>query len=290
MIQHLKRNQINIKKYDACIESSINSLIYAYSWYLDIVADNWDVLVLGDYEAVMPIPFMRSKRNLFLKKIIQPPFCQQLGIFNTRQLTKLELIDLLEKFKLLNPINYNFNSDNHFKKFLKLTKRVNFELNLNLNFVDIKKNYSKNLIRNIKKSSKNNLLLVNNISISDIILMKKENKKHSISCKQFKIMKKLLTELSNRNYGRIYGVKIEETLIGSAFIVKTNLRIIHLLSAVNQVGKDKNAIPHLFNELIKDNSSNKMIFDFEGSMIPNIARFFSSFGAKQNYYYSYSKL
>ncbi|VAW26447.1 hypothetical protein MNBD_BACTEROID04-1052, partial [hydrothermal vent metagenome] len=57
MIYYYKRNQIDIVKYDTCITKSINTRVYANSWYLDIVADNWDVLVLNDYEAVMPLPW-----------------------------------------------------------------------------------------------------------------------------------------------------------------------------------------------------------------------------------------
>ena len=53
MIQHIKRKDLDILKYDACIENSIQSRIYGFSWYLDIVADHWEVLVLDDYEAVM---------------------------------------------------------------------------------------------------------------------------------------------------------------------------------------------------------------------------------------------
>ena len=35
--------QIDFNKYDACIAAAINSRIYAYSWYLDAVCDDWDV-------------------------------------------------------------------------------------------------------------------------------------------------------------------------------------------------------------------------------------------------------
>ena len=60
MIQFVKRNQLDEDKYNACISTSLQSRVYAYSWYLDIVADNWSVLVLDDYQAVMPLPWKRS--------------------------------------------------------------------------------------------------------------------------------------------------------------------------------------------------------------------------------------
>ncbi|MDP4600608.1 MAG: hypothetical protein NWS84_05650, partial [Polaribacter sp.] len=85
MILYLKRAALDVEKYDLCIENSIQSRIYAFSWYLDIVADHWDVLVLNDYEAVMPLPW---KKKFGLKYITQPYFCQQLGIFSKEEISE----------------------------------------------------------------------------------------------------------------------------------------------------------------------------------------------------------
>ena len=77
-----KETNLDVDKYDACIENSIQSRIYAFSWYLDIVADNWDVLVLDDYKAVMPIPW---KKKYFIKYIAQPLFLSAIGCFFERK-------------------------------------------------------------------------------------------------------------------------------------------------------------------------------------------------------------
>ena len=79
MIHYLKRKDIDIVKYNTCIEASINTRIYAYSWYLDIVATNWDILVLNDYEAVMPLPW---RQKYFIKYMYPPAWTQQLGVFS----------------------------------------------------------------------------------------------------------------------------------------------------------------------------------------------------------------
>ena len=79
MIYFVKRNQIDEEKYNNCIATSLQSRMYAYSWYLDIVADNWNVLVLDDYEAVMPLPF---HKKFLISYISQPFFTQQLGVFS----------------------------------------------------------------------------------------------------------------------------------------------------------------------------------------------------------------
>jgi len=71
MIHYVKREDLEVLKYDACIENALQSRVYAFSWYLDIVADNWDVLVLNNYEAVMPVPW---KQKYFIKYVTQPFF------------------------------------------------------------------------------------------------------------------------------------------------------------------------------------------------------------------------
>ena len=53
-IYYLPYQQIDKEKWDACIAQSSNSLIYACSFYLEALSENWDALVLDDYEAVMP--------------------------------------------------------------------------------------------------------------------------------------------------------------------------------------------------------------------------------------------
>ena len=78
-IKYLKHNQIDKQKWDSAIENAENGLVYALSWYLDIVSPNWDALVVGDYEQVMPVT---HKRKYGIKYLIQPPFCQQLGFFS----------------------------------------------------------------------------------------------------------------------------------------------------------------------------------------------------------------
>ena len=54
-IRYLTRREIDTTKWDHCIDTAGNGLIYAYSFYLDHMARNWDALVLNDYEAVMPL-------------------------------------------------------------------------------------------------------------------------------------------------------------------------------------------------------------------------------------------
>tara|TARA_R110001583_G_scaffold34847_6_gene116642 strand:- start:12494 stop:13375 length:882 start_codon:yes stop_codon:yes gene_type:complete len=292
MIRYLKRHNLDVNKYDNCVKYAENSRIYAYSWYLDIVADNWDVLVLNDYEAVMPLPFLRFKKLFFLKKIAQPNFCQQLGVFCIKVLPEIVMSDFLIKFSELKFRYYNFNSFQKINNEIincSVIKKINFELDLVKPYHEIYNGYAKNLKRNLKKANKIELVISSETTVSDFLLLKENNKKHTIKSTQYKLMRKLINELLQRNLATIYGVYFENKLIASAFFVEEKQRVTHLFSATTIIGKEVGAIPYLFDVIIKNNSAKKMIFDFEGSMIPNVARFFKSFGAKQTNYYSLEK-
>ena len=44
-IQYLTHEQIDKTKWDNCIHTADNGLIYAYSFYLDAMSKQWDALV-----------------------------------------------------------------------------------------------------------------------------------------------------------------------------------------------------------------------------------------------------
>ena len=69
----LKKRDIDTEKWNACIASSDNPLIYGLIAYLDIVAKDWQGLVWEDnnkYVAVFPLP-IRVRYGL---KYVYPPF------------------------------------------------------------------------------------------------------------------------------------------------------------------------------------------------------------------------
>ena len=59
-IKYLQYKEIDKAKWDVCITNAPNGLIYGYSFYLDCMARRWDALVLGDYEAVMPLTWNKK--------------------------------------------------------------------------------------------------------------------------------------------------------------------------------------------------------------------------------------
>ena len=85
-IVYIKNIDINKHKWDACITNAGNGLIYAYSFYLDEMAKNWDALVMNDYEAVMPVTWNKKYGIYYL---YQPFLCASLGVFGNNLTSKI---------------------------------------------------------------------------------------------------------------------------------------------------------------------------------------------------------
>jgi hypothetical protein len=279
MINFIKRNDLDIEKYDACIENSIQSRIYAFSWYLDIVADNWDVLVLDDYKAVMPIPW---KQKYFIKYVTQPFFSQQLGVFSKREISK----EIENKFLKAIPkkflkISLNFNSDSFLSH--NLIQKKNFILKLNNTYDVAFKSFSKGRKHAVKVGLKHNLIL-KETSILSLIKIQKEFYSYT-NYSENKLEQIVGFSLKMKN-GFVFGVFKDDVLIGGAFFLKTKSRITYLFSSFTNEGRKLQASSFLLSSVIKKYENSNLLLDFEGGNIPNIGSFYKSFGAKiENYHF-----
>jgi lipid II:glycine glycyltransferase (peptidoglycan interpeptide bridge formation enzyme) len=275
MISFVKRAALDVEKYDSCIENSIQSRIYAFSWYLDIVADHWDVLVLNDYEAVMPLPW---KQKFGLKYITQPYFCQQLGIFSVEKISKEIQLQFIKKIPLqFLKVALVLNSQN---MLIGQPIKKNLFLQLNKNHELLRKKFSKGRKHAIKVAEKNQLMVAET-SIQSLIDIQKKLYQYEFSEKK---LIKLSKQVLQQNTGEVVGVFKDEVLLGGAFFLFQKERIVYLFSAFTEKGRELQAASFLLNYMLKKNENSLLIFDFEGGNISNIATFYNSFGAEVETY------
>ena len=286
MIHYLTREQINDEKYNDCINHSLQNRIYAYSWYLDCVCDRWSLLVLDDYQVVMPLPW---KRKYGLQIISQPFFTQQLGLFSVDELKEGDFLNFVKAIpKKFVKIALNCNSLNVFKKEEHTTK-VNFTLSLNSDYKTLYSNYSKGRKHALGAGLKNNLK-IESVEFSELLALGRGHYEYTeLKEKDFQKLSKLISILKDKCELQILGVYDQEQLIGgSVFVIHSN-HIIYLFSAMHPKGKKKQVPTILLDQIIKKFSGQEFVLDFEGSMIPSIASFFKSFGAQREAYFLLKK-
>jgi hypothetical protein len=281
-IKYFKHNQINKLKWNSAIENSQNSLVYALSWYLDIVSPDWEALVYGDYEMIMPLPI---KKKYGLKYLTQPPFCQQLGAFYKEKNKAISSTDFIKsipsKYKLIY-LNVDFDPE------LNCTERNNFELDLSTQYDEIKSNYSTNTKRNISKAKKQDLKIVENILPLEVWNLKKNNPVNRLSNWHYKKLLSVIETAEKIGVGKSYGiVNSGNDLLSVVYLINYKNRLTFLVSSSSDEGKEKSAMFLLLDWILHKYAGNKDIFDFEGCSINNLARFFSGFGAIPVKYYHY---
>ncbi|MCF6181148.1 hypothetical protein [Lutibacter sp.] len=285
MIQYLKRNKIDIELYDACIQKSMNSRVYAFSWYLDCVADNWDVLVLNNYEAVMPLPWRRKIR---LKYLYPPAWTQQLGIFSKENISEKLVLDFLDSIpKKFIKITVQLNSENSCS-LLELEEKTNFILPLNTPKSELIKGFNKNRKRALKRAKATSFQIEKNINLTTFLnFYLGEDKDYELTLNQIETLNNLLK--SNHKSIHVWGVKIDNQLVTGFVWLKSANRITYLLPIATLEAKQKGLPTLLISELINEFSNSEMILDLEGSMIKGVADFYKSFSAKKEVYYNFLK-
>lgn len=291
MIRYTEHQNIDKQKWDACISASQNKIIYAYSWYLDIVCDGWNALIEGDYQYVMPLP---CKKKWNTNIIYVPFFTQQLGIFGQDEVANEKLMDFIssipDKFKLA---DIKLNTSIHVKPAGYFSENSNMILPLTGNYENIKKNYHSNLKRKISKAVKNNLNIYSSGDSSLLVQLYIKHvvpHLHGFRKEHENILEKLLHAAITGERALIYFAKNKknEILAGACFM-KSDNRLIYLIPFSTSEGKKSGAMSLIVDNVIKEHCGSEYILDFEGSNIESIARFYNGFGAKNVLYYSYHR-
>ena len=282
-IQYLTNHEIDKVKWDECINSASNGLIYAYSFYLDHMSKHWDALVLGDYNAVMPLTWNKKYGTYYL---YQPPFIASAGVFGehvTKEITQ-NFIDVIpSKFKLIEiSLNHRNSTDGK-----EIVVKNNYILDLTRSYEDIYKSYRDNIKRNIKKSQQAGCYCRTNIPIDDIINISKEQLKNlvRVSDMDYDNFKKLYQYLYSKQQAITYGIYSgSDELLASCVYFFSHKRAYYILVGNSPNGKTLGASHYLIDRFIADNSGKNLLLDFEGSDIRNLAFFYSSFGASSETY------
>ncbi len=284
MIRFLRHNEIDFKKWDACIEAAVNSLPYAYAWYLDIVCEeNWDALIADDYSAVFPIPV---KNRIIYKQIYHPYFVQQLGLFYMEQSQHQLLNYFIEQIPAqFRKINLQLNTENLIQStFLKLKHKLTHHVLLNRAYDEIAAAYNANTKRNLKKAQAFGFVETKNITPAQLTEMRRKYLKDELKGVQdetdFIRLERLMEKSIAIDQGAITGiVNNTNEVIAAFFYLKGKHHIIYLNAISSPEGKEKNAMSWLIDHTLQQFAGRGKIFDFEGSMIPGIARYYKGFGA-----------
>lgn len=282
MIQYLRHKEIDNEKWDRCIDSAPNGMIYAFSWYLDRLCPGWDALVEDNYTHVMPLP-VRSK--LGISYVFTPFFIQQLGIFGPdpgKIRTSAFLNEIPLKFRL---VDLKFNEMNQLPAdYSSGSRRNNYILAIGREYESIRSGYNRNCKRNIARAESSGLKVGEAISAAEFarfILTNLEEQVREMDMASARQLEHIKDDCLRKGKAELVAVRDKSGEIHAAgsFLFHRQ-RLIFSVCASTPEGRDKQAMYLLVDSLIRKHAGRFEWFDFSGSEIKGVAYFNSTFGAK----------
>jgi hypothetical protein len=279
-IRYLTREEIDIAKWDQCVKDAANGWLYARSFFLDGICQ-WNALVVGDYEYILPLPI---KKKFGFRYIYLPPFTGQLGIIGSgpvsAALAALFIRSIPDSIQLADICMNEQNPAIILPKVFSI-RRTNYIIPLRENYEVIRKRYSKDAQKNIRKAKDSSLIALPGISLDRIIGLykaaygKKNKNLSDADCKRFNMLGDQCIENGN---GFSVGIMNQDNeLLAAAFFGMDEKRIYYILGAPGLMGRKYNAVHFLIDEVIKQFAGKELVFDFEGSDIPSVAQFYKKF-------------
>lgn len=277
---YINHENINREKYQACIERNNCNSLYAQDFVWDCLHPGWDVLIMGDYEKIIPLPFKSSygiatqRQPLFIRTI------PLIGPFSEHD--KKQVLVILDEQTSIIELNFasQFEDENEVKGiFQYIDLPEDYEIQRNL--------YSTNAKRILKKSFED-CDRSESTDIGAFIEFFKQNVgfKHSkISEKSYTYLSLLLQKTIEMGIGQLHVVSDTEGPLSMAFFVDFKGTRYYLKGASNGKARESGAMFYLIDWAIKDSIAKGMdTFDFVGANNENIATFNKKFGAVDGAY------
>ena len=282
-IQYLQRRELDEARWNECISLAENGLLYAYSFYLDKIADHWNGLILGNYEAVMSLPWRKKGGFYYLYHAF---FIPQAGVFGNH-LTAEILLGFLqaipEKFRYW---DFSLNYKNRFPvSGFPLHQRMNYVLPLQKSYDELYKSYRESTKRNIRKCLSFHCRVKKGIPPEAVFALTKYQP-YAITQKEQNAFTAVFSYLKEKSQAESYGiVSASGELLSAAVFLFSHRRAYYILVGNHPNGRTLGASHALIDSFIRDYCGKDLILDFEGSDIRNLAFFYSSFGAVEEKYW-----
>ncbi|MDR3252832.1 MAG: GNAT family N-acetyltransferase [Tannerella sp.] len=281
--------------------------VFSQDWWLDAVygGDRWDVLLVeknGRVAAAWPL-------YMPLHGVVtMPPYTQSMGIWiaplsdDTKYSSALEqrqslckqLIERLHARVFMQNFAYSFTDWLPFYwADYRQTTRYTYILPDLSDLGALWEGMSQNTRRNIKRAQDEAHISVRqDVGIDDFLRVQEQTfERQNIRNKQsVHVLRRLIEAAVSRGQGALFGgYDPEGRLHAAAFVVWQPSSAYYIAGGGDPALRRSGAHSLVLWEAVRHASAYSKVFDFEGSMLPGVERFFREFGARQTPYFTISK-
>ena len=282
-------NKIDAVKWDACIAINDSGLIYAQYNYLNTICTNWSGLVIGDYQAIMPLPW---RKKFGITYFYAPAFMQQLGLIGN--IDAISLKELFKSIKLVanfGDLLFNYKNESIICNQFYYSKN-NYTIQLLQGYQSIASKYSKDLVQNLQKAEKYNFTYLHETNISNAIELFQlyyGNRFKHITALDFKNIEALCLQYQEQQQCIIRTIKdnLTQQTLATALLLKDNKRLYLLMNTTLNDGRKLSANHLLIDRILHEFSGQNLLFDFEGSNLDGVKTFYENYHPANQPYFHY---
>lgn len=175
-VKFIPFEEIDTLRWNSCVHFAPNGNVFAYHWYLKNVVREFDALVEGEYESVMPL---LKSRNLAGEPVLHhPEMLGRLGVFSVHVLSQARMQSFIDAI----PSDYKetriiFNEFNRLESMEDTSSKSWYSLNMDQPYEVLSGNYSNEVHDHIEKARSMELLPDSNIKPEELIGFYKKHAK-----------------------------------------------------------------------------------------------------------------
>ncbi|WP_165822096.1 GNAT family N-acetyltransferase [Hymenobacter edaphi] len=299
-LRYLTHSFIDRDAWDDCVAAAEQVVPYAQAAWLHALNDGrWDAVVEpdpsnGGYLSLLPVP---TQRRLWGREALQPPFTQQLGLLTTASSQHREAGEYLallagEFARLHLQLNDGDPRPARLPTGWQAAERLTYHLPLDLAYENLYLGYCADYRRRLRQREKANLTLAESVDLAPLVHLFQREKGAGVGGMKPEYYQRLLRlydALRPLGQTLLLSAQAADTgeLLAGALFIRYRSRLVYLFAAATPAGKKAAAPLLLLDEAIRRHAGTPgLVLDFEGGMIPSIARFFANFGARPVPYYT----
>lgn len=281
---HTPSKTLDLAAWDAQALRQSGSSIYLHSHYLDEVAPGWGVL---QNEQNIQFPIW-MKQRWGIKMIRQPLFIQHFRPVLPGFGERFELNSLLQHLQTLAPlVELQLDVprlDAPLPSGWKATERISYRMPLPDQVSELRAAYSSHHKRILKKADAMKLGVYTDQKAFVALLKQELAPKTGLAPQVFDQVDNLISWISLKRRGQLFAATDGEELLAACYILHSGDRLLYQWAVSSEAGKERQAMHRLIDHVLAAYAGSGLEFDFEGSMLEGLQRFYAGFGAKPYLY------
>lgn len=281
MIVHLLHHQIDMEAWDRRLHASANASWYGSRAALDAAAPGWNALVDEATGAQMPLPW---RRKYGIRYLYQPFMLQHLGPFSPKPSPDdaIRFIRALPRFYRYADICVHGEGE-WSGRGLRTEVRTDHVLALDADPGSMRSNYSTNHRRSLRKAEQVGVVMERKVTAAEVAAFIEGSPQYAqweVRSAQRATMRRIMeaTQADGSGFGRM--ALHEGRPVAAGWFVQGPGEIIFLKGISSPQGREVGAMHALIDDVIGGFASSELNFDLAGGNDPQLARFYSGFGAQ----------